>query len=495
MPGDSYTGEFFDFTIATEDALSPIGYTGEYAESYFATPIEFDPIGYAGEYGWGDLLRVEPITFSGTAYSGQYSTLGTINFASVLVPRAFTGSEATVEFAPVVLIDFQPRAYTGQNGVVDTLFFTFSLGPILGYTGEYGSITGMESTDIDRFYTGENIFGVLATTDVLRPIGSGGEVSAASLFVGAPGVFDAFRAYTGTRMLVSLERVHTPLFYILIRNDTHTQCDIDSATYFDLASDDCCGPRKKSNNLRMNLSRTDYLPEAVSYGNDVRLYVDLSCAVRFSGTAHNGEVGSFYNKAETFSVIFEDGCEMNIAEFEADETHRLCRGYFIPDGNWVVTELNDILLDTCYADQFVEGQTMDAVLSANPTIILNEIGSGETMIPTLIVNPPWEIIFYTEERLYFNLALESRLELRAYSGEVLRPSLWFPPIRAYAGETVEVIIVDDLHVRFLEDGCLDNQFRFQNASGDEIPELYNPVPVEGEPYYHVIGAECHIGGE
>jgi hypothetical protein len=43
---------------------------------------------------------------------------------------------------------------------------------------------------------------------------------------------------------------------------------------------------------------------------------------------------------------------------------------------------------------------------------------------------------------------------------------------------------------FLEDGCLDNEYIWQDENGDPIPEKFNPVPVELDPYQHDIKARC-----
>jgi hypothetical protein len=152
--------------------------------------------------------------------------------------------------------------------------------------------------------------------------------------------------------------------------------------------------------------------------------------------------------------------------------------------------MNDVLPEDCYADVFYSGTSMSCILSDDIVIRVDNNYSGEHLSPSLTTFPPWEFIFRTGERLYFNLALEVAMYPRVYAGETLQFRFYEEPFICHTGASGECEISIEYHVRFKETGCFDNDFAFQNEDGDLIAELANPVPVEGEPFYHSVLAEC-----
>ena len=67
-----------------------------------------------------------------------------------------------------------------------------------------------------------------------------------------------------------------------------------------------------------------------------------------------------------------------------------------------------------------------------------------------------------------------------------------PPIDGYTGTYAECGgLVSKYDVAFLEEGCLDNEFQYQNLSGDIVIELFTPVAVEGDPFKHELQATCY----
>lgn len=60
----------------------------------------------------------------------------------------------------------------------------------------------------------------------------------------------------------------------------------------------------------------------------------------------------------------------------------------------------------------------------------------------------------------------------------------------FTGEFAELSIEFDVGVKFLEDGCLENEYIYVDEDGDPIPEKFTPVPIELYPYRHYIKSRC-----
>jgi len=99
----------------------------------------------------------------------------------------------------------------------------------------------------------------------------------------------------------------------------------------------------------------------------------------------------------------------------------------------------------------------------------------------------WRLQAYSGERMYWDTFDINRF----VDGAVMSLVFYEPPILGYAGSTATCDIVVENYVRFLEIGCIDNEFFYQNEAGDMIPEMFNPTPVEGEPFMHDLKAECY----
>lgn len=488
----AYAGETTDTSLATEDTLPLIAYSGENALLYLGTIGYLNPDAKTGEYGYASLTLNPPDLLSSDGYSDQILNLS-LSTRTLIPNIGYSGESALFDLHQ----NLQPNILlTGLAGSEILLSFQTSFQLPLGssYIGESASVSSITNEPNIYFYSNILVSASLSTSDTFKVgvVGSG-ESASATLSVGKSFYFGEFRFATGELALTTFSTVHHADLYVLFRTSIITQVDIGSATYFDLSTDSCCGVRREttSNNLNLQLFVKDYLPEAVSGGDRVVFSASLSAHPRFSVEFSSGSYLSLIDSTDYLEVEFrQESCSMFV-DFESDITHRLCKGYFIPNGNWVVVEMNDILPEDCYTDFFYTGTSLSCVLSDDITLRPALNYSGEYLQPSLTTFPPWLFNFYAGENAFCNMYSEQALYQVGRAGENAFIKFYDPPYLAFTGETGEIEITIKYGVRFKEVGCLDNEFVFQNDDGDAIPEMSNPVPVEGEPYYHSVIGECY----
>lgn len=491
MPAGWYDGESAEFTLSTTDALSFIGYAGENVLLYFGASFALYPNAYTGIYAQASLTLNPFDQIDSAGYNGQviYPTLST---TTRLPNIGFAGENALFDLHQSLQPNILAIGYSG-NAVIASLQISFQLPIGRSYSGTYAVVNQIDSEPNTHFYTGTDLDITLSTTDIFKTSVMGtGENCLAVLQVGKSEGLGTFRVYPGTELLTTFDTKHHADLYVMFRTSIMTQVDIGSATYFDLNTDACCGVRREtlSNNLMMHLFVKDYLPEAISDGDRVVFSVDLRCNPRLSVEFNSGETLSFHEYDGYLTIDFTEGAEGFINQFDADLTHKLCKGYFVPNGNWLVVEMNDVLPEDCYADVFYSGTSMSCILSDDIVIRVDNNYSGEHLSPSLTTFPPWEFIFRTGERLDFHIFFSEAIYPRSYAGETLQLRFYEEPLICHTGASGECEISIEYHVRFKETGCFDNDFAFQNEDGDLIAEMSNPVPVEGEPFYHSVLAEC-----
>ena len=105
----------------------------------------------------------------------------------------------------------------------------------------------------------------------------------------------------------------------------------------------------------------------------------------------------------------------------------------------------------------------------------------------LTLRDAWVLLAYTGETARVS---NPEMELNTRTGESMALSFYVPPIIGATGEHVEASLTTIYEVVFLEDGCLDNEYIWQDENGDPIPEKFNPVPVELDPFQHDLKARC-----
>ena len=107
----------------------------------------------------------------------------------------------------------------------------------------------------------------------------------------------------------------------------------------------------------------------------------------------------------------------------------------------MVVELNDVLPENCYSDFFYTGTILSCNLSDSIVIRSEPIYSGESILTTLTVDPPWAFKFEGGQRLETVLSTEQALSELGRAGEVMFLSFYNPPYLGYSGCSSEVEIM------------------------------------------------------
>lgn len=492
MPAGWYDGESVELSIAATDALPFVGYFGENVLLYFGTSFALYPTAYSGIYAQVSLTLNPFDQIDGAGYNGQI-IYPTLNTTSRLPNIGYSGETILFDLHQNLQPNILLVAYDGET-LIANLQISFQLPIGRCYSGNIVVVNQIDSEPNIHFYSDSMFGAVISTTDVFKMSEiSSGQNCFLGLSVGKSEGIGFLGVYSGTTSLTSFDTVHHASLYVMFRTSIMTQVDIGSATYFDLNTDACCGVRREttSNNLLMHLFVKDYLPEAISDGDRVVFSLDLRCNPRFSFECITGSTFDFNEYNGYLAMNFANGTECILNQFDADLTNRLCKGYFVPNGNWLVVEMNDVLPEECYADLFYSGTAMSCILSDDIVIRVNNFYNGEHLSPSLTTFPPWLFIFYSGERLWCELSVGFAIYPISRTGENFQFRFYEEPFICYTGASGECEITVDYKVRFKETGCLDNDFTYQNEDGDLIPELSNPIPVEGEPFYHSVLAECY----
>lgn len=410
IPSNAYAGVTVETDLSINASLSSLGYSGENASLYLGTSEALTPIAHAGE----SLLATVTINiadlFDGYAREGQ-ALLWSLSTKTLLPSIGFSGERAAFDLLQNLQPDISLPGYTGSRADL-WLQIAFQIALNSSYSGERAYIPSLESEHNIRFYQGASFDAALSTTDAIK-IGlvGAGESLITALEVGKSFSFGETRFIAGETLHLNLNTVYHADLYVVFRTSIMTQADIGSATYFDLGTDSCCGTRREttSNNLYIQMFVNDYLPESVSEGDRVEMAVSLSCQPRFSVDFSNGTTLDLIDNVDQISVTFgQESCSL-IFDFESDLTHRLCKGYFIPTGDWVVVEMQDVLPESCLANFFYGGSTFACYLSDDIVIRSNTVYDGGAMTVSLTVVPPWLFTFYAGESLLLNLSTQQAL--------------------------------------------------------------------------------------
>lgn len=476
-------GGYGETTLATTTALPLIGYSGSVGSLDMGAAYALDAVAYSGEYSSAVLTENLADQLASIGYNGQYVSPFTLSTRTNLPSIAYSGELVALG---LTILEGAPLLLLGYGGQLAQASMQTSLALPMGgmYNGQWANVVGMATEPNIYSMSGETAQATLWTSVAVSSSSSGGERLNVEFTTAPPPRFD-FVIASGESTYLNFNIVRTANFRVIYRTSVMTQVDMGSATYFDLTTDECCGERAESNNLLFVIEK-GMLPEEVGFGDRTFMTFDLSCAPRMRVEFSTGERMSLVDTVDYLEVHFETPLQSFGINWEADMRHRLCKGYFIPTGDWIATELTDILPEDCYTDRIYSGESMHCELSDSFSIYPQPGADGTALSFTFSTNPPMVFNAYAGERMWWDT-----FDLRsAYKGERMTVSFYEPPIPIYAGSFAEFNIETENYVRFLEEGCLENEFRFQTKDGDEIPELFNPVPVEGEPYQHDIRGEC-----
>lgn len=242
------------------------------------------------------------------------------------------------------------------------------------------------------------------------------------------------------------------------------------------------------------------------------LTADLSTLPRFQATAYHGEsaytVDLDIYLDDHSTIEFYTGEVLLSRSVVADLYIPLCYGNFIPDADNLYIDFAGFEVLDCPTNSAFTGEYLAAALEANAGISGTFTYGTSLNEPELIGGATiFDIIeFRGSQNLAADLTHESTWihGIRPYqTGERLSADLTVSQFYSnfegvhnfYDGTTIDhrVELITDMRrrtVRFLESGCLSNEYVPMTESGDLDWSQFNPVPIELDPYTHEIKAIC-----
>mgnify|MGYP003541953827 FL=1 len=464
----------------------PVGETAN-VDALGTTVILF-PTAYTGEVFTPALTDNPPwnptFDFTDGATFDPFLNLGSSSFGAVQV---YTGGvlEATVDTRPG-----SPFEFSILEGQTANLAMSFAQN--LGATEAYEGITLIPETiefdELWKMFDGATASISMATSDAMTPSGYEGAYAVASVDVRPSeplGHFDAREGVlTSLGAIAALKAVYMSVNFA----DSYMfQAGLPYlGSYFDLDVS-CCTDhdpgQQEIHSIEMNHAP---FPDEHYDGDRVRIDADLSTNVRFSFDFKTGETASNVDTVPYILGVGSRHGESLTVDLESVINFALCPGNFIPDGDNIFVELDFNDSSDCEAHYIRAGEsftigTLEASQNFQPAMY-----AGETAFVSITIEDGLYFVFRTGETLILPVELGGA----SYEGASMRFSFYEPPIIAAHGEHVESDLVIKYDVRFEEVGCLDNEFIYQDENGDPIPEKFNPVPVELDPYQHDIRAIC-----
>jgi hypothetical protein len=498
-PSDGYSGENLnDVTLSTEVALPSVAYGGEYGNVYLSANQALEPLVYDGQLTTFDLQTHPPVQFSVAGYSGELLELPYFNYTTRFGAFSYSGEVSEITITTFPSPGLAPLIYTGEYGDV-SIQVSQPVGVFNFRGGETGVADTIDFLENYKFPAGENLLLDLRTETVLSLGYYDGSRNSIDLTIRPSEGIGLLRAGGGEETIAdTLKTMQHHDLYVIFWHDTHVQVDIDSQTYFDLTTDSCCGgPRPWfGQNFRIELDFAEY-PDQVHDGDRVVFHVDLSCRPRFKFQACGGEYTDFIDRTDYIAEDYEHNPQMyfiggerfSLISFESNLKIRLCKGYFIPNGNHIMIELTDVLDENCYVDRIYTGERVWTIL-CNTRTLSHRNYFGERLDFDLTLNLPWLLRTWGGERLDFNLSTTIRESGNAYDGSHMSLNFYEPDWVGNEGQSAVASITLEVQIEFAEEGCLDNEYIYMNEDGDPIPEKFEPTPIELYPYQHNIKTRC-----
>lgn len=486
-----YHGEAMELdTIERYEGINAPAFHGENLDVALATTAALAPKEMAdGQVVTFNFTTHPPSLLEARGYTGEHMrTMMNVGRHALGLFLGYTGetvrSEITVREQPSMVAVF----YDGASSVAD-MRTGAGIMPVNMYNGTGMLPLNLESGDLIRSYTGESMAVDLWTEVTMdAPMRDGVEFETA-LSIRPSEPLGIFNAYTGESVygawLKTMEQIRVAA---TIHYNTIMYCAIQATTYFDLDLSCCTNHnpgQQEYHRIEMNHAE---MPDEHFDGDRISMVVDLQTQPRFQPRFQDGAVLTLVDVNPYLAVEpMRDGATLSF-NFEAVQDFPLCPGNFVPDGDHVYVELEFEDDTQCESDYAYHGETMQVETIRTEQSAAPQMYDGAWLTMNLTLDDRISVRMYHGETLKQE---EPDLNLRGFfHGEHLYSKLYDPPIDMYDGATMSVDIKTLYDVEFLERGCLDNEYQWQDENGDPIPEKFNPVPVEMDPYRHDVKAHC-----
>lgn len=487
LQAPAFDGQELSVGLTTITGFQAPMFDGQTATATLVTEATLDLGFHEGSTAFVDLRIAPPADLAVVFDHGEQTVAsvaaGQISFGIIENGHGEqTVADLDIREQPGLVINF----FNGEQSSV-AVSWAANLGAIEFYDGSTGTATLDEDPNILMPH-GETLTVSMATSDAIVPSARHGEEVSVSLDVRPSSPLGQFVFYDGQESYSQVAVLKAIPLEVVFYNSVTTTAGIDASTFFDM--DVSCGTnhypgQKDVHNIELNDAE---FPDQRFDGDRVCVTMDLRAQPRFQfnffegARLDNTDVNPYIQ-----GVRVAHGEGMSI-EFESVIDVPLCPGNFIPDGDNVYVEL-DVADDTrCVSDYAYDGTTMSVgTLQAHPRASA-AVHEGSTMSFDLTLSPAWILNFFEGPTL--TMANNPEFSPAASFGAAMTVSFYIDPWVAADGATMEASLVIKYDVKFDEMGCLDNEFIYQDENGDPIPELFNPVAVELEPWQHDVKAHC-----
>lgn len=467
--------------------FDPIFLAGETAFLDLSTETTFSVDTYEGSNLSVNLIAVPPPSLELDFLEGSEGKLGLST--TILIPVShYSGETASIDLTISPQPEITLQFWTGESCQLSTISTSANLGTINLFHGETLEKISLDIEPPIIFEEGSEAFVELSTETTIQGVAFEGAESTIDLVIRPSEGLGIFRGYEGSTFEQStIWTLRGVDIRVVFRHGIDFLVNIDSSTDFDLTTDACCGERDNSGAwIDIGLAPE---PTEHYHGDKIKFEVELSVRPRFQFDFYDGTECTLKDYSDYLSGAAGEGSSVEFS-FEADQNIRLCKGNFIPNADNVDVELVYTYDENCGIVVGYAGETLDLNF-LETTVGMESVNfHGETIRIDIQAPELWEFNAYHGSS--FSVTFLD-LPMKAMgTGESASIAFFEPPYDGYSGETMTIgNLVTEYDVKFVETGCLDNEYVPQTEHGDPDWSKYNPVPVEVDLFFHEMKAICY----
>lgn len=390
--------------------------------------------------------------------------------------------------------DIAINMWTGSTFAVPTVSAAPQLGALSMATGESSSFTLGEQENY-RIYPGESMEFTLTWSPSVSHTYSTGENCAVILDT-RPGEPFRIQMWNGENFgAINMSIQVATQLSVTFRTGVWIESSFDDATTsYDLELP-CCGPEVGKLPGESEIFELEgELPSYVRLPEVKLLFTcELSARPRFQMAFGTGEAFTTVERNIDFvdlEPIQQGGFWVTGDWLDVTPNHNLCYPNFIPDGDAIVVEL-EYEDEGCYADYAHTGESFSAVLRTIQSLPVGTNYTGESMWFDLNTRNPYMWFRFEVGEHLWQGNFPANPQVNMGHGERMSFTFETPSYLFGCSESMEVSLTLTYDVEFMEVGCLDNEYKYQNEYGDEDFSKFNAVAVELEPFFHQIKARCY----
>ena len=493
MRTDVGVGENVLLSLDVYDLVNPRSYTGETITTSLTTTAAFSIAVNTGEVAaaipeWPAASFLSSNLSAGGAFTLFLNTNQDHRFSTDLGD----GQSLVASLTLPVRSDMQITAWAGAVALLPFFSTAASLGAVMFFDGSTLAVEDLNEVSNYKAADGVTLTASFSASPSFTSTAFDGATLRTTLEVRPPAQL-ASTFHTGEEFLfptMSL-MIAAPLRVTFCDGVFIEASESTSTTYYDLE-----GPPSRPNQLKWWLDMNQFefidMPPSFSWGSGpgIVVTVDLQTRPRFQISVSTGESFVMDRGYDYLEVTAHQGIGTRpLSYFYIEPTINLCYPNVFPNTDSMEVEL-DFDEETCYADYLHDGQSLKSSLSCIHTVAPVWWNEGSLLTFNLTIYDFWRVQIWDGQWLDLYLGIVPAFPTQVSVGESLGITLEEPTVEIGVGESLEMDLTITFEVEFLEQGCLDNEYRYMTPNGDEDLEKFTPVAVEFEPYSHEIKARC-----